>query len=58
MKKIFYIFYFHIYEIGCASPTAFMGNGIFSLGASQSFSKAAISSGADYYKKRDRKKQN
>ena len=38
---------------GCASPTAFMGNGIFSLGASQSLSKAAVSASSDYLIKKE-----
>jgi len=51
MKKIFYILPFFL--LGCVNPSAFMGNGIFSLGASQSLSKAAISSGADYVIKKE-----
>ena len=55
MKKFLYLL--PVVVIGCASPTAFMGNGIFSLGTTQSLSKAAVTTGADYViKKRDRKK--
>ena len=39
--------------MSCTSPTAFMSNGIFSLGASQSLSKAAISTGSDYIIKKE-----
>ena len=51
MKK--FLYFLPIIFLGCASPTAFMGNGIFSLGASQSLSKAAVSSGADYVIKKE-----
>ena len=46
MRKISFLFLFFV--MSCTSPTAFMGNGIFSLGASQSLSKAAVSAGSDY----------
>lgn len=39
--------------MSCASPTAFMSNGIFSIGATQSLSKAAITTGADYVIKKE-----
>ncbi len=39
--------------MGCASPTALMSNGIFSIGATQSLSKAAITTGADYVIKKE-----
>ena len=39
--------------MGCTSPTAFMGNGIFSLGATQSLGKAAITAGTDYVIKKE-----
>ena len=51
MKKIPFLLLFFI--MSCASPTAFMGNGIFSLGASQSLSKAAVSTGSDYFIKKE-----
>ena len=51
MKKVFYILPFFL--LGCVNPSAFMGNGIFSLGASQSLGKAAISSGTDYVIKKE-----
>ena len=51
MKKFFYLL--PIVLFGCASPTAFMGNGIFSLGTTQSLSKAAVSSGTDYVIKKE-----
>ena len=51
MKKISFLLLFFV--MSCASPTAFMGNGIFSLGASQSLSKAAVSTGSDYFIKKE-----
>ena len=39
--------------MSCASPTAFMSNGIFSIGATQSLNKAAITTGADYVIKKE-----
>ena len=51
MRKISFLFLFFI--MSCTSPTAFMSNGIFSLGASQSLSKAAISTGSDYIIKKE-----
>ena len=39
--------------MGCASPPALMSNGIFSIGATQSLSKAAITTGADYVIKKE-----
>ena len=39
--------------MGCASPTAFMGNGIFSLGTTQSLGKAAITASTDYIIKKE-----
>ena len=39
--------------MGCASPTALMSNGIFSIGATHSLSKAAITTGADYVIKKE-----
>ena len=51
MKKIIYLFF--ILTVGCASPSAFMGNGIFSLGTTQSLGKAAMSSGTDYIIKKE-----
>ena len=51
MKKIFYLFF--ILTLGCAAPSAFMGNGIFSLGTTQSLGKAAMSSGTDYIIKKE-----
>ena len=51
MRKISFLFLFFI--MSCASPTAFMSNGIFSLGASQSLTKAAVSTGSDYLIKKE-----
>ena len=51
MKKLLYLL--PVIVIGCASPTAFMGNGIFSLGTTQSLGKAAITTGADYVIKKE-----
>ncbi len=34
-------------------PTAFMSNGIFSIGATQSLNKAAITTGTDYVIKKE-----
>ncbi len=51
MKNLFYLLLF--FTLGCASPTAFMGNGIFSLGTTQSLSKAAVSMGSDYVIKKE-----
>ena len=51
MKKILLLIFFIL--AGCISPTAFMGNGIFSLGASQSLSKAAVSASSDYLIKKE-----
>ena len=51
MRKFSFLFLFFI--MSCASPTAFMGNGIFSLGASQSLSKAAVSASSDYLIKKE-----
>ena len=51
MRNIILLIFFIL--AGCASPTAFMGNGIFSLGASQSLSKAAVSTGSDYLIKKE-----
>ena len=39
--------------MSCASPAAFMSNGIFSLGASQSLSKAAVAASSDYLIKKE-----
>ena len=51
MKKT--LFLLPVVVLGCASPTAFMSNGIFSLGTTQSISKAVVSSGADYVIKKE-----
>ncbi len=51
MKKLTYLIFFFI--LGCASPSAFMGNGIFSLGTTQSLGKAAVSTGTDYLIKKE-----
>ena len=51
MRNILLLIFFII--AGCASPAAFMGNGIFSLGASQSLSKTALSAGSDYLIKKE-----
>tara|TARA_B100000963_G_C22629861_1_gene674341 strand:+ start:3333 stop:3575 length:243 start_codon:yes stop_codon:yes gene_type:complete len=51
MKFLFYIC--PILIISCAPPSAFMGNGIFSLGTTQSIGKAAVSTGADYVIKKE-----
>ena len=51
MKKILLLIFFIL--AGCASPTAFMGNGIFSLGTTQSLGKAAVSTGSDYLIKKE-----
>ena len=51
MRKISFLLLFFV--MSCASPTAFMGNGIFSLGASQSLSKAAVSASSDYLIKKE-----
>ena len=51
MRNILLLIFFIL--AGCASPTAFMGNGIFSLGASQSLSKAAVSVSSDYLIKKE-----
>ena len=51
MKKLFYLMFFFI--LSCASPSAFMGNGIFSLGTTQSIGKAAVSTGSDYLIKKE-----
>ena len=46
MGRLFYFSFLLI--LSCASPTAFMGNGILSLGTTQSINKAIFSSGTDY----------
>ena len=51
MRKISFLLLFFV--MSCASPTAFMSNGIFSLGASQSLSKAAVSASSDYLIKKE-----
>ena len=51
MNKILYLL--PVIIMGCTSPTAFMGNGIFSLGATQSLGKAAITAGTDYVIKKE-----
>ena len=51
MKKLLFIL--PVIIMGCASPTAFMGNGIFSLGTTQSLGKAAVTAGADYVIKKE-----
>ena len=51
MKYLLFLLPFLV--LSCASPSAFMGNGIFSLGTTQSLSKAAVSSGADYVIKKE-----
>ena len=51
MRNIILLIFFII--AGCASPAAFMGNGIFSLGASQSLSKAVVSTSSDYIIKKE-----
>tara|TARA_B100000575_G_C22672615_1_gene410038 strand:- start:207 stop:449 length:243 start_codon:yes stop_codon:yes gene_type:complete len=51
MKKLLYLL--PIIVLSCTSPTAFMSNGIFSLGTTQSLSKAAVSSGADFVIKKE-----
>ena len=56
MKKLLYIL--PIVVFSCTSPTAFMGNGIFSFGTTQSLSKAAVSSGADFVIKKRQGKIN
>ena len=54
MNKILYLL--PVIIMGCTSPTAFMGNGIFSLGATQSLGKAAITAGTDYVIKKRQEK--
>ena len=51
MKKISYLLFFLL--LSCASPTAFLGNGIFSLGTTQSIGKTALSAGSDYFIKKE-----
>tara|TARA_B100001093_G_C26539015_1_gene889346 strand:+ start:514 stop:756 length:243 start_codon:yes stop_codon:yes gene_type:complete len=51
MKKFLYLL--PLVFFGCASPTAFMGNGIFSFGTTHSLGKAAVSTGADYVIKKE-----
>jgi len=51
MNKFLYIL--PVIIMGCTSPAAFMGNGIFSLGTTQSLGKAAITTGADYVIKKE-----
>ena len=51
MKKISYLLFFLL--LNCASPSAFLGNGIFSLGTTQSLGKTALSAGSDYLIKKE-----
>ena len=51
MNKFLYIL--PVIIMGCTSPVAFMSNGIFSLGTTQSLSKAAITTGTDYVIKKE-----
>ena len=51
MKKISYILFFLLFS--CASPSAFLGNGIFSFGTTQSLVKTALSAGSDYLIKKE-----
>ncbi|MEL0099434.1 MAG: hypothetical protein VW907_07765 [Opitutae bacterium] len=51
MKKLFFPLFFIL--LGCAAPTAFMGEGILSLGVSKSASQAALSAGSDYIIKKE-----
>ena len=51
MKKLFYILF--LFLINCAAPSMFVGNGILSLGTSQSLNKALISTGSDLIIKKE-----
>jgi len=51
MKKLYFSLF--IVLLGCAGPTAFMGSGILSLGASKSASQAVLSTGSDYLIKKE-----
>jgi hypothetical protein len=51
MKKTSYLLFFLL--LNCASPSAFLGNGVLSLGTSQSLTKAALSTGSDYLIKKE-----
>ena len=51
MNKFLYIL--PVIIMGCTPPAAFMGNGIFSLGTTQSLGKAAITTGTDYVIKKE-----
>ena len=52
MVKKLYLSLF-IILLGCAAPTAFMGEGILSLGVSKSVSQTALSAGSDYIIKKE-----
>jgi len=51
MGKLFYFSFLLL--LSCASPTAFMSNGMLSLGTTQSINKAIFSSGTDYLIKKE-----
>jgi len=51
MKRLIYLILF--FNLSCTSPSAFMGNGIFSLGTTQSLGKAVVSTGSDYLIKKE-----
>ena len=51
MKKLYLSLF--IVLLGCAAPTAFIGESILSLGASKSASQAALSAGSDYIIKKE-----
>jgi hypothetical protein len=51
VKKLYFSLF--VVLLGCATPTAFMGSGILSLGASKSASQAVLSTGSDYLFKKE-----
>ncbi len=51
MKKLYFSLF--VILLGCAAPTAFMGEGVLSLGISKSASQAALSAGSDYIIKKE-----
>jgi hypothetical protein len=51
VKKLYFSIFIILF--GCAAPTAFMGEGILSLGVSKSVSQAALSTGSDYLIKKE-----
>lgn len=51
MKNFLYLL--PIFILGCTSPSAFMGSGIFSLGTTQSLGKTAVYSSTDYVIKKE-----